>query len=135
MGERHTEPRNGAKEFLQRRFFRPVPGLVNWLREPTAHAVGYVVSPSGLGALVAAMPLCGAANPGCRRLSAGACRVRRLAATRKSRLEANRPRGAGPYGRGTWSACGGSWQTDMSTGRDRKSTRLNSSHRCISYAV
>ena len=58
MGERHREPRNGAKEFLQRRFFRPVPGLVNWLREPTAHAVGYVVSPSGLGALVAAMPLC-----------------------------------------------------------------------------
>src|ERR1017187_7853581 len=53
MGERHREPRNGAKEFLQRRFFRPVPGLVNWLRGPTAHAVGYVVSPSGLGALVA----------------------------------------------------------------------------------
>src|ERR1017187_2067764 len=71
MGERHREPRNGAKEFLQRRFFRPVPGLVNWLREPTAHAVGYVVSPSGLGALLAAMPLCGAANPGCRRLPAG----------------------------------------------------------------
>src|ERR1039457_6908617 len=62
MGERHREPRNGAKEFLQRRFFGPVPGLVNWLREPTAHAVGYVVSPSGLGALVAAMPLCGAGN-------------------------------------------------------------------------
>src|ERR1017187_4610103 len=54
MGERHRKPRNGAKEFLQRRFFRPVPGLVNWLREPTAPAVGYVVSPSGLGALVAA---------------------------------------------------------------------------------
>src|ERR1039458_2779719 len=72
MGERHREPRNGAKELLQRRFFRPVPGLVNWLREPTAHAVGYVVSPSGLGALVAAMPLCGAGNLARNRLSAGA---------------------------------------------------------------
>src|ERR1017187_4156247 len=75
MGERHREPRNGAKEFLQRRFFRPVPGLVNWLREPTAHAVGYVVSPSGLGALVAAPPLCGAGNlalqPPFRRLFRG----------------------------------------------------------------
>src|ERR1035437_3331100 len=59
MGEREREPRNGAKEFLQGSFFRPVPGLVNWLRGPTAHAVGYVVSPSGLGALVAVTPLCG----------------------------------------------------------------------------
>jgi hypothetical protein len=29
-------------------------------RGPTAHAVGYVVSPSGLGVSVAALPLCGA---------------------------------------------------------------------------
>src|ERR1017187_1152534 len=71
MGERHREPRNGAKESLQRRFFRPVPGLVNWLREPTAYAVGYVVSPSGLGALLAAMPLCGAGNLARSRLSGG----------------------------------------------------------------
>src|SRR5437764_15227349 len=27
------------------------------------------------------------------------------------------------------------WQLDMPGGKDRKSTRLNSSHRCISYAV
>src|ERR1035438_10090788 len=60
MRERHREPRNGAKELRQRRFFRPVPGLARWLRGPTAHAVGYVVSPSGLAALVAALPLCGA---------------------------------------------------------------------------
>src|ERR1017187_4103003 len=36
--------------------------------------------------LVAAPPLGGAANPGCRRLSAGACGDRRLAHVRKSRL-------------------------------------------------
>src|ERR1035437_8785326 len=73
MGEREREPRNGAKEFLQGSSFRPVPGLVNWLRGPTAHAVGYVVSPPGLGALVAAMPLCGAANPGAISRKASAC--------------------------------------------------------------
>src|SRR5437762_6956828 len=30
---------------------------------------------------------------------------------------------------------GGAWTAGIANGRDRKSTRLNSSHRCISYAV
>src|ERR1017187_3429209 len=85
MRVRHREPRNGAKELLQRRFFRPVPGLVHWLLGPTAHAVGYVVSPSGLAALVAALSLCGAANPGCRPLSAGGCDFEGSRTARKSR--------------------------------------------------
>src|ERR1039458_5064121 len=84
MRERHREPRNGAKELLQRRFFRPVPGLVHWLRGPTAHAVGYVVSPSGLADLVAALPLCGAANSGCRGLSAGARRRPKIPPSRQA---------------------------------------------------
>src|SRR5437762_3133824 len=39
---------------------------------------------------------------------------------------------------GLWDAAvavGGPQQTDAAGGEDRKSTRLNSSHRCISYAV
>src|SRR5437762_8040997 len=49
-------------------------------------------------------------------------------------------RGMATRGKGALEDIGGgvrmnaTW-TDFSTGTDRKSTRLNSSHRCISYAV
>jgi hypothetical protein len=46
-----SAPRGGAPDYTPPRFFfRPVPGLVNRLPEPTAHAVGYYLPPSGLGA-------------------------------------------------------------------------------------
>lgn len=42
-------PGNGAKAISTRGFFRPVPGLRYVYPIPTADAVGYVLSPSGLG--------------------------------------------------------------------------------------
>src|ERR1035438_5716689 len=72
-------------------FFRPVPGLANLLYGPRARALGYSLSPSGLRDRF----FCGAANPGCRRLSAGAGLVRRFARGRKEpperRLRARLP--------------------------------------------
>jgi len=43
-----VSPGTGRKTFLGRRFFRPVPGLAEDDDFPTAHAVGYFLTPSGL---------------------------------------------------------------------------------------
>src|ERR1019366_7173660 len=68
-------PGTGRKSFYSGASFGPFRGWSigygNPRLTPTAHAVGYVVSPSGIGALLAAMPLCGAGNLARSRLLAG----------------------------------------------------------------
>src|ERR1019366_5038764 len=66
--KRPRAPERGER-VLPHSVFRPVPGLINRLRKPTAHARG--LSPCGLGVTLrgCGLPLCGAANP--RRRNAG----------------------------------------------------------------
>jgi hypothetical protein len=46
--DRLESPGTGRKAFLPTTFFRPVPGLYSEGPAPTANAVGYSLSPSGL---------------------------------------------------------------------------------------
>ena len=50
MGDGGDEPSpgTGRKTILGGRFFRPVPGLSKRHRPPSAHALGYFLTPSGL---------------------------------------------------------------------------------------